>query len=59
MITLNIIHDMIATMRGNDIPPKTDKGGQYYNLQLESEGKIYPYKAYFTDLPGKRVHLET
>ena len=58
MITLKIIHDMIATMRGNDIPPKTDKHGQYYNLHLQSEGREIVYKAYFTDQPGKRVHLE-
>ena len=58
MITLKIIHDMIATMRGNDIPPKTDKHGKYYNLHLKSDGKEIVYKAYFKDQAGKRVHLE-
>ena len=58
MITIQLIHDMIATMRGNDTPPKTDKGGKYYNLHLQSDSREIVYKAYFTDQPGKRVHLE-
>ena len=53
MITIELMRDMVLTMRKNDIPPKTDKHGKYYQLHFMDNGEERIHKAYFKDQSDK------
>ena len=58
MITIELMRDMVAKMRKNDIPPKLDKHGKYYELRyLDSSGKEQIHKVYFRDQRDSWIKL--
>lgn len=46
--TIEQIREMVLVARKNDVPPKTDKFGKYYELHYTEDGKEYVNKMYLS-----------